>query len=38
MYDYLKSCGMKDVKIKPIIVIGFRNKIPIIVRGRNYIK
>ena len=33
MYDYLKSCGMKDVKIKPIIVIGFRNKIPIIVRG-----
>ena len=24
---------MKDVKIKPIIVIGFRNKIPIIVRG-----
>ena len=33
MYDYLKSCGMKDVKIKPIIVTGFRNKIPVIVRG-----
>ena len=33
MYDYLKGCGMKNVKFKPIIVIGFRNKIPVIVRG-----
>lgn len=33
MYDYLKCCGMKNIKVKPIIVIGFRNKIPVIVRG-----
>ena len=33
MYDYLKSIGIKDVKIKSVIVTGFRNKIPVIVRG-----
>ena len=33
MYDYLKRNGMKNIKFKPVIVIGFRNKIPIIVRG-----
>jgi len=31
MYDYLKSIGMKDVKIKSVIVTGFRNKIPVTV-------
>ena len=33
MYDYLKSIGIKDVKIKSVIVTGFRNKIPVIVMG-----
>ena len=33
MYDYLKCNGMKNIKFKPVIVIGFRNKIPVIGSG-----
>jgi hypothetical protein len=33
MYDILRCCGMKDVKVRPVIVIGTRNKILTIVKG-----